>query len=130
MTLTLPFGNGYSNSTVIGYVLSSGFNYVYTVTGVEGATTAIYPYNSTSVQWHDIDISSNQSLPYFENIVNQANSTYVVGLTFHSVGGDAVNDSYETNTPNFAADMGYLHQNGFDVVMPWQLPGINLTQGE
>jgi hypothetical protein len=54
----------------------------------------------------------------------------VVGLTFHSVGSDALNDTYETNNPNFAADMAYLHQNGFDVILPWQLPGINLTAGQ
>jgi hypothetical protein len=46
------------------------------------------------------------------------------------VGNDAINDTYETNTPNFAADMAYLHQNGFDVILPWQLPSINLTAGE
>ena len=44
------------------------------------------------------------------------------------MGDDAINDIYETNTANFAADMAYLHQNGFDVILSYQLPGISLTQ--
>ena len=133
-TLTLPYGNGYSNATLMSEIFEQNFTYVYTVTGVEGAQQAIAPYYPTStqpfVQWHDIDISHNQSLMTFESIVDQANSTYVVGLTFHSVGDDAVNDTYETNTPNFAADMQYLYANHFDVIVPWELPNIDLTSGE
>ena len=130
MSLTLPLGDGYSNQTVISYILANGFNYVYTVTGAEGATQAIYPYSNINVTWHDVDIHDNESLATFEGIVDQAGPSNVVGLTFHSVGSDALNDTYETNNPNFAADMAYLHQNGFDVILPWQLPGINLTAGQ
>jgi peptidoglycan/xylan/chitin deacetylase (PgdA/CDA1 family) len=129
-TLTLPLGDGYGNQTVTSYILANGFDYIYTVTGVEGATRAIYPYSNANVTWHDVDIFDNESLPTFESIVNQAGPDNVVGLTFHSVGDDAVIDTYETNTPNFAADMAYLHQNGFDVILPWQLPGIGLTAGQ
>jgi len=130
MTLTLPYGDGYGNQTVISYILSNGFSYIYTVTGVEGATKAIYPYSGINVAWHDVDISDNESLANFESIVTLAGPSEVVGLTFHSVGSDAVNDTYETSTANFAADMAYLHQNGFDVVLPWQLPDISLTAGQ
>ena len=129
MTLTLPLGDGYGNKTVVSYILANGFSYIYTVTGVEGASEAIYPYSNAHVTWHDVDISHNESLTTFEGIVDQAGPNSIVGLTFHSVGSDAVNDTYETNAPNFAADMAYLHQNGFDVITPWQLPGINLTAG-
>ena len=129
-TLTLPYGDGYGNQTVMSYILAHGFSYVYTVEGVELTKQAIYPYSDINVTWHDVDIFDNQSLATFESIVNQAGPNNIVGLTFHSVGDDAINDTYETNTPNFAADMAYLHQNGFDVILPWQLPGINLTAGE
>ena len=130
MTLTLPLGDGYGNQTVVSYILSHGFSYIYTVTGVEGATQAIFPYSDVNVTWHDVDVSHNESLATFESIVNQAGPDNVVGLTFHSVGNDAADDTYETNTGNFAADMAYLHQNGFDVILPWQLPGMNLTLGQ
>jgi len=128
-TLTLPYGDGYGNQTVMSYILAHGFSYVFTVEGVEHTNEAVYPYSGTNVTWNDVDISDNQSLATFESIVNQAGPTNVVGLTFHSIGNDALNDTYETNTPNFAADMAYLHQNGFDVILPWQLPDINLSAG-
>ena len=130
MTLTLPLGDGYGNQTVTSYIFANGFNYIYTVTGAEGATSAIYPYSNVNVTWHDVDILHNESLATFEGIVSQAGPSNIVGLTFHSVGNDAVNDTYEINTPNFAADMAYLHQNGFDVIVPWQLPGIDLSAGQ
>lgn len=130
MTLTLPYGDGYGNETVMSYILGHDFSYVYTVEGVENTRQAIYPYSNINVTWHDVDIFDNQSLATFESIVSQTGPSNVVGLTFHSVGNDAINDTYETNTPNFAADMAYLHQNGFDVILPWQLPGINLTAGQ
>jgi len=130
MTLTLPYGDGYGNATVMSYIISNGFSYVYTVEGVGNTRQAIFPYSNVNVTWHDIDIFDNESLATFSSIANQAGPNNVVGLTFHSVGDDAVNDTYETNTANFAADMEYLHQNGFDVILPWQLPGINLTEGQ
>ena len=130
MTLTLPYGDGYGNETVMAYITSNGFSYVYTVEGVENTRQAIFPYSEVNVTWHDVDISHDESLANFESIVNQVGPNSVIGLTFHSVGDDALNDTYETNTANFAADMAYLQQNGFDVILPWQLPGINLSEGQ
>lgn len=121
-SLTLPLGDGFGNSTVMNYIMANGFKEIYTVEGVEGAQTAFYPYSQVFVQWNDIDIGDNQSLAHFESVVNQTDATTVIGLTFHSVGSDT-SPTYEVSSSNFAADMAYLHQNGFDVIIPSQLPG-------
>ena len=111
-----PSAEGSSNLTVADYIYASGFNEIYPVT----------PYSLIKQpDWYDMDAFGNpkQSLGYFESIVNQTNSTNVIGVFYHNV-NDHVPccTPFYTNTTLFDQEMSYLYQNNFTVVLPDELP--------
>jgi peptidoglycan/xylan/chitin deacetylase (PgdA/CDA1 family) len=133
-TLTLPYGLGAGNATVINYILSHGFSCVYAVEGTENATSGVLGIvpqkNTVSFTWTGIDQQDGtQTLAEFESAVAHANNSTVVGLVFHSVSDHVSGTGYFVNETNFQQMMAYLYANNFDVIMPWQIPGVDLMTG-
>jgi len=111
-----PSAYGASNSSVVDYIYASGYSEIYPVT------------NYSLIQqprWYDMDAFGNpaQSLSYFESIVNQTNSTNIVGVYYHNINNHMECCSpFYTNTTLFDQEMSYLYDNNFTVILPDQLP--------
>lgn len=132
-TLTLPYGAGAANSTVTRYILNNGFGYIYLVEGTENATSGalgVFPRPTVNFTWTSVDqLDRTQSLSSFESIVSRASSSTVIGVDFHNVSDHVSGTGYYVNDSNFQQMMSYLSENHYDVIMPWQVPGMSLPTG-
>jgi peptidoglycan/xylan/chitin deacetylase (PgdA/CDA1 family) len=130
--LCMPDGTGMDNASVLDYMYQNGLShgyagYLYTtpLTDVQGNplwSIGITSYNQVQTVWADVDAGGNQSLAYFESLVNQSSSTFAVGITFHHI-NDHTSQSIYDNITNLENDLAYLKESGFTVVTPPQLPG-------
>ena len=120
-SLTLPFGQGVDNSTVVSEITSAGFKHIYPDEQTDGF--AITNYTTLQTGWYSIDALDNQSLARFENLSQSASSQFVVGFIFHHVDDHVTDTGYYVNVTNFAQDMKYLYDDGYTVILPQNLPG-------
>jgi peptidoglycan/xylan/chitin deacetylase (PgdA/CDA1 family) len=124
--LTLPFGQGVWNQTVMSYISEVGFKYVYPDEQVNGTGILGYNYTGITTQWYSIDSLDNQSLARFEYLAERASSSNVVGFIFHHVADHVTDTGYYVNMTNFEQDMAYLNASGYTIILPSQLPGFEV----
>ncbi|MGB9854759.1 MAG: polysaccharide deacetylase family protein [Candidatus Bathyarchaeales archaeon] len=131
---TFVYPHGEWNQTVIGYVKEAGYTCArtikpeaYTIENQDANTC--YHIGSWPI--------TNQTLEEFKKILEHANKSTVIVLTYHHIADESPK---ETSTPikNFHEQMKYLKENSFEVVLlselltsngnpSWSLPQLAVT---
>jgi peptidoglycan/xylan/chitin deacetylase (PgdA/CDA1 family) len=127
----LPYGDSVYNSTVINYIYSNGFIHAW---GAYEGQCGICNYNTLGSVWIPIDwVNNDTSVGALKSYLSEASSSFVVGLEFHQVEAKASNvnssNPYGISLADFKADMAYLHNKGFTVVLATSLPHYKSVSG-
>ncbi|MGI0090512.1 MAG: LysM peptidoglycan-binding domain-containing protein [Nitrososphaerales archaeon] len=126
-SFSLPYGSGVDNSTAMNYIYASGFSHVYPDGQDHNSAITNYNFDTIHTQWYEIDAANNESLSYFNSVVNQASGSNVIGIFMHHVDDHVAGTTYYVNVTNFQQDMAYLANNGFTVILPSELPEYQLS---
>ena len=131
---TFVYPHGEWNQTLLGYVKEAGYTCARTIK----PEAYILENQDANTRYH---IGSwpitNQTLEEFKKILNNANESNVIVLTYHHIADEGPEET-GTPTQNFQEQMRYLKENNFEVVLlseilnsdenpAWSFPQLKVT---